>query len=40
MTVDSEWVVLDVGGEKFHARKNIFLEFPGTRLGKKSIKAF
>ena len=29
-----DWVVLDVGGEKFHARKNIFLDFPGTRLGK------
>ena len=28
------WVVIDVGGEKFHAKREIFLNFPGTRLGK------
>ena len=27
------WVVIDVGGEKFHAKREIFLNFPGTRLG-------
>ena len=28
------WVVIDVGGEKFHAKREIFCNFPGTRLGK------
>ena len=28
------WVVLDVGGEKFHAKREIFSNFSRTRLGK------
>ena len=27
-------VVIDVGGEQFHAKREIFFNFPGTRLGK------
>ena len=28
------WVVIDVGGERFQAKREIFSNFPGTRLGK------
>ena len=29
-----EFVVIDIGGEKFCARRSLFLAFPSTRLGK------
>ena len=29
-----KWVIIDVGGERFQAKRIIFLAFPGTRLGK------
>lgn len=32
--VRSNLVVIDVGGEKFHAKREIFLNFPTTRLGR------
>ena len=28
------WVIIDVGGERFQAQREIFLGFPSTRLGK------
>ena len=30
----NKYVILDVGGERFKARKLLFLKYPNTRLGK------
>ena len=31
---EKHWVIIDIGGERFKAEKDIFLSFPHTRLGK------